>query len=130
MIDKTACCQKFYFTELMQNLIKGPSCHAKVVDFRFHYNKFGISIFFIAILHGNMFSTILCDLVDIVEISWYKKRNYRKYHMICKTIQSGLHILRLTPYRWINIHANGKPYLKCKTFEDYVYSKSSREFTS
>ena len=59
VIDKTACCQKFYFMELMRNLIKGPSCHAKVVDLRFHGNEFGILIFFIAILHGNMFSTIL-----------------------------------------------------------------------
>ena len=59
VIDKTACCQKLYFMELMRNLIKGPSCHAKVVDFRFHYNKFDILIFFITILHGNMFSTIL-----------------------------------------------------------------------
>ena len=46
VIDKTACCQKFYFMELMRNLIKGPSCHAKVVEFRFHYNKFGILICF------------------------------------------------------------------------------------
>ena len=59
VIDKTACCQKFYFMELMRNLIKGPSCHAKVVEFRFCYNKFGILIFFITILHGNMFIIIL-----------------------------------------------------------------------
>ena len=122
MIDKTACCQKFYFTELMQNLIKGPSCHAKVVDFRFHYNKFDILIFFITILHGNMFSTLR---------SYHNiKKDYIKYDTICKTIQSGLHILRLTSYRWINSYANThkwKPYLKCKTFEDYVHCKSSRE---
>ena len=34
------------------------------------------------------------------------KKDYRKYDKICKTIESGLHILRLTSYRWINLYAN------------------------